>query len=279
MKKSLIIVLVLPLTFSVYGQQPPAGQQQPAGRQQNPAFQRQRAPEDSTVRMTHFQTEIWDPEVPMVQPAEKVGDAPADAIVLFNGTDISKEWEEAGRGGVRPATWVIKDGAMVSVQGSGSLKTKRKFTNFQLHVEWKTPSVITGNGQGRGNSGVYLQDLYELQILDSWHNRTYRNGQAGAFYKQYAPLVNSSRGPGEWQSYDIVYTAPTFGKDSTTYFTPPRATVFQNGILIQNNVALRGPTTYVGIPEYMIKKHGPGSILLQQHGNPVAFRNIWIREL
>ena len=262
------------------GQQPQQQQQPPASRQQTAkGEQRQRPLEDSTIRMTHFQTEIWDPEVPMVQPAAKIGDPPADAIILFDGTDINKEWEEVSRGGVKPATWIIKDGAMESVKGSGSLKTKRVFNDFQLHVEWKTPSEITGTGQGRGNSGVYLQDLYEVQILDSWHNRTYRNGQAGAFYKQYAPLVNASRGPGEWQTYDIVYTAPRFGKDSLTYFTPPRATVFHNGILIQNNVALRGPTTFVGIPEYLIKKHGPGSIQLQQHGNPVAFRNIWIREL
>ena len=239
-----------------------------------------RAPEDSTIRMTHFQTEIWDPEIPMVQPAAQIGDAPADAIILFNGKDINSEWEETARGGgVKPATWIIKDGAMVSVQGSGSLQTKRVFGDFQLHIEWRSPSEITGKSQGRGNSGVYLQELYELQVLDSWHNRTYRNGQAGAFYKQYAPLINASRKPGEWQVYDIVYTAPRFGKDSTTYFTPPRATVFHNGILIQNNVALRGPTTYVGIPEFLIKKHGPGSIMLQQHGNPVGYRNIWIREL
>lgn len=278
MKKIAIFVLMLFPGLFCLGQQPT--QQPPAARQQtNAGAQIQRVPEDSTVRMTHFQTEIWNPEIPMVQPAAKIGDPPSDAIILFDGKDINKEWEEASRGDVKPATWVIKDGAMVSVKGSGSLKTKRVFNDFQLHVEWKTPSEITGSSQGRGNSGVYLQDLYEVQILDSWHNRTYRNGQAGAFYKQYAPMVNASRKPGEWQTYDIVYTAPRFGKDSTTYFTPPRATVFHNGILIQNNVALRGPTTFVGIPEYLIKKHGPGSIQLQQHGNPVAFRNIWIREL
>ncbi len=278
-KQLLMITGLMLLTYAIsLGQQPQ--QQPPARGQQAPAgVQRQRVPEDSTIRMTHFQTEIWDPEVPMVQPAATVGDPPADAIILFDGTDINKEWEEVSRGGVKPATWIIKDGAMVSVQGSGSLKTKRVFNDFQLHVEWRTPSEITGSSQGRGNSGVYLQDLYELQILDSWHNRTYRNGQAGSFYKQYAPLVNASRKPGEWQCYDIVYTAPRFGKDSLTYFTPPKVTVFHNGLLIQNNVALRGPTTYVGIPEYLIKKHGAGSILLQQHGNPVGFRNIWIREL
>jgi hypothetical protein len=275
MKKIIISGLMLTMCALIFAQQPPAGQQQ-----QVPGAQRQRPVEDSTIRMTHFQTEIWNPEIPMVQPAEKIGDAPADAIILFDGKNIHSEWEETGRGGVvKAATWIIKDGAMESIQGSGSIRTKRVFSNFQLHIEWKTPSIITGNSQGRGNSGVYLQDLYELQILDSWHNRSYRNGQAGAFYKQYAPMINASRKPGEWQCYDIVYTAPTFGKDSTTYFTPPRATVFHNGMIIQNNVALRGPTTYVGIPEYLIKKHGPGRIMLQQHGNPIAFRNIWIREL
>jgi len=278
MKKSVIFGLMLLPGLLCLGQRPT--QQPPATRQQTTtAGQSQRVPEDSTVKMTHFQTEIWDPEIPMVQPAAKIGDPPADAIILFDGTDINKEWEEVARDGVKPATWIINDGSMVSVKGSGSLKTKRVFNDFQLHVEWKTPSEITGSSQGRGNSGVFLQDLYEVQVLDSWHNRTYRNGQAGAFYKQYAPLVNASRKPGEWQTYDIVYTAPRFGKDSTTYSTPPRATVFHNGILIQNNVALRGPTTFVGIPEYLIKKHGAGSIQLQQHGNPVAFRNIWIREL
>lgn len=278
LKQLLITTSLVVLTYAFSSAQQP----QPAvrGQQTVPgAQQRQRAPEDSTIRMTHFQTEIWDPEIPMVQPAAQIGDPPADAIILFDGKDINKEWEEISRSGRKPPTWIIKDGAMESVQGSGSLKTKRVFNDFQLHVEWRTPSVITGSSQGRGNSGVFLQDLYELQVLDSWHNRTYRNGQAGAFYKQYAPLVNASRKPGEWQTYDIVYTAPRFGKDSTTYFTPPRATVFHNGILIQNNVALRGPTTFVGIPEYLIRKHGAGSIQLQQHGNPVGFRNIWIREL
>ena len=239
--------------------------------------------EDSLLRMNHFMTEIWDPEVPIVRPPAKPGDPPSDALVLFDGTDIDKEWEEtAGFGpnqGYRAATWIIKDGAMQSTRGSGSLVSKRSFGDCQLHVEWKTPSEVTGSGQGRGNSGVYLQGLYELQVLDSYNNRTYRNGQAGAFYKQYAPLVNVSRGPGEWQTYDIVYTAPRFDGDSTSYFTPPRATVFHNGVLIQNNVSLRGPTTYIGIPEYLIEKHGPGRIMLQQHGNPVAYRNIWIREL
>jgi hypothetical protein len=279
LKQFLVTSCLLLLTYALSSAQQP---QQPApGQQTVPgAQQRQRAPVDTTVKMIPYQTEIWDPEIPMVQPAATIGDPPGDAIILFDGTDINKEWEEMNRGGgVKPATWVIKDGAMVSVQGSGSLKSKRVFTDFQLHVEWRTPSEITGKSQGRGNSGVFLQDLYEIQVLDSWHNRTYRNGQAGAMYKQYAPLINASRKPGEWQSYDVIYTAPRFGKDSTTYFTPPRVTILHNGVVIQNNVALRGPTTYIGIPEYMIRKHGAGSIQLQQHGNPVGYRNIWIREL
>jgi hypothetical protein len=278
LKQLLLFTCLMLLTYAFsYGQQPQTtapGQQTVPGAQQ-----RQRAPVDTTVRMIPYQTEIWDPEIPMIAPGEQFRDAPSDAIILFDGTDINKEWVEQTRGGVKPATWVIKDGAMVSVQGSGTLKSKRVFTDFQLHVEWRTPSEITGKSQGRGNSGVYLQELYEVQVLDSWHNRSYRNGQAGALYKQYAPLINASRKPGEWQTYDIVYTAPRFGNDSTTYFTPPRVTVFHNGVLIQNNVALRGPTTYIGIPEYLVRKHGPASILLQQHGNPVGYRNIWIREL
>lgn len=237
----LLVLLAFFLNYANAQQTVPAAPQAPTAPQTPTAPIAPRAPVDSTIRMTHYQTEIWDPQLQMIQPGEKAGfwDAPSDAIILFDGTDINKEWEESARGVSKPAvSWVIKDGAMESVQGSGSVKTKRKFTDFQLHIEWRTPSLITGKGQDRGNSGVYIQDFYELQILDSWYNRTYKNGQAGAFYKQYAPLVNSSRKPGEWQSYDIIYTAPRFGKDSTTYFTPPRVTVFQNGVLIQNNVAL-----------------------------------------
>jgi hypothetical protein len=226
-------------------------------------------------KITPGMTEIWDPEVTIIQPGEKNSDAPSDAIILFNGGDINKEWTD-NEG--NPSKWIVRDGDL-SVKGAGMIKTRRKFSNFQLHVEWKTPSVVTGESQGRGNSGVFLQELYEVQVLDSYDNRTYRNGQAGSIYKQYAPLVNVCRKPGEWQSYDIIYTAPTFNNDTVTYYTPPRVTVLQNGVLVQNNVSLRGPTVYIGIPEYFVKKHGPGSVVLQDHGNPVAYRNIWIREL
>lgn len=230
----------------------------------------------STNKMTPVMTEIWDPEVPVIQPGTVNSDAPSDAIVLFNGSDVNQEWSDS-KG--NPTKWIVKDGELVCVRGSGVIQTKRKFGSVQLHIEWKTPSDVQGESQGRGNSGVYLQELYEVQVLDSYNNRTYRNGQAGSLYKQYAPLVNASRKPGEWQAYDIIYTAPTFGKDSTSYLTPPRVTVLHNGVLIQNNVVLRGPTEYIGIPEYFIKVHGPGSLVLQDHGNPVAYRNIWIREL
>jgi hypothetical protein len=221
-------------------------------------------------------TEIWDPEVRIIQPGEEYGIPPSDAIILFEGTDIDKEWVDS-RGDT--TLWVVEDDAMVCVPGSGVIRTRREFTDFQLHIEWKTPAEPSGESQGRGNSGVYLQGLYEVQVLDSYNNRTYRNGQAGSIYKQYAPLVNACRKPGEWQTYDIIYTAPRFGEDSTVYFTPPKVTVLHNGVLIHNNVNLRGPTLYIGMPEYSVKKHGPGPIVLQDHGNPVAYRNIWIREL
>jgi len=263
MKKLLIISAMLFTYIFCYGQS------------QQPSTSVNLASADPN-KMTKEMTAIWEPEVKILQPGEKDSDAPSDAIVLFNGTDVNSEWVDS-KGNT--TNWTVKDGALICVKGSGSIKTKRKFSDFQLHIEWKTPSEVIGESQGRGNSGVYLQGLYELQVLDSYNNRTYRNGQAGSLYKQYAPLVNVSRKPGEWQSYDVIYTAPTFKKDTTTYFTPPRVTVLHNGVLVQNNVSLRGPTISIGIPENFIKKHGAASLILQDHSNPVAYKNIWIREL
>jgi len=228
------------------------------------------------AEMKSEMTEIWDPEVRIIEPGEDPGMPPSDAIILFDGNDISKEWTDS-RGD--PSGWIVENGSLVCVKGKGSIQTKRKFNDFQLHIEWRTPSPAIGKNQDRGNSGVYLQGLYEVQVLDSYENRTYRNGQAGSIYKQYAPLVNACRKPGVWQTYDIIYTAPRFDDDSTVYFTPPRVTVIHNGVLIQNNVSLRGPTLYEGIPEYSVRKHGPEPLLLQDHDHPVAYRNIWIREL
>jgi hypothetical protein len=276
-----IALFVFAISFAQLPQRPTPGQQAAFSRMQN--LYDSLSPMQKSMFFIEVK-HIMDPEVPIIQPGTANSNPPSDAIILFDGKDINKEWEEsAGRPGgtpnVKPAvTWVIKDGAMESVKGSGSVRTKRLFEDFQLHIEWKTPSVITGEGQGRGNSGIIIQGIYELQILDSYNNRTYRNGQAGAVYMQYAPLVNVSRKPGEWQTFEIFYTAPRF-KDSTTYFTPPRITVVHNGVLIQNNVSIQGPTVSAGIPGYTIKEHGPGPISLQQHGNPVAYRNIWLREL
>ncbi len=264
MKKSVIsIMMLLPFAFC-----PAQGQQGNAPQSQ----QKQVYP----ARMSAQMTEYFEPAVPVIQPAAQVGMAPSDAIILFDGSDVNKEWEDS-RG--NPTKWVVENGALVCVKGSGVVQTKRKFNDFQLHIEWKSPSEVKGDGQGRGNSGVYLQSLYEVQVLDSYNNPTYVQGQAGSLYKQHAPLVNACRKPGEWQSYDIIYTAPRFEEDSLSWFTPPRVTVLHNGVLIQNNVSLRGPTLYIGMPEYSIRKHGAMPLVLQDHGNPVAFRNIWIREL
>jgi len=231
--------------------------------------------QEEPMKMKPQMTEIWDPEVSVVTPGETPMNAPSDAIVLFDGVDIDNEWTNGDGGKVE---WLVEDGSVTVVKGKGIIKTKRVFEDFQLHIEWRSPSEVVGESQGRGNSGVFLQGIYEVQVLDNFNNRTYRNGQAGSVYKQHAPLVNACKPPGEWQVYDIIYTAPRFNEDGT-YFTPPTVTVLHNGVLVQNNVKMRGPTEYIGVPEYAVKKHGPGPIHLQDHGNPVSFRNIWVREL
>ncbi len=194
-------------------------------------------------------TEIWDPEIRVVNPGEKFGDIPSDAVSLFNGNNLEDEWTDIK--GEKPG-WKVEKGIVTVVKGTGDIKTKRKFSDFQLHIEWRTPSEVIGESQGRGNSGIFLQEVYEVQVLDNNNNRTYRNGQAGSLYKQYPPLVNVCKKPGEWQTYDIIYTAPIFREDGT-YIVPPKVTVLQNGIVVQNCVSLRGPTTYIGIPEYQEK--------------------------
>ncbi len=233
------------------------------------------AQEEGPMPMKPEMTEIWDPEVQVITPGEKPIDAPSDAIVLFDGVNLDNEWTDESGG--KPE-WTVADGCVTVTKGKGGIKTKRVFEDFQMHIEWRTPSEVVGESQGRGNSGIFLQGLYEVQVLDNYNNRTYRNGQAGSLYKQYAPLVNACKPPGVWQTYDIIYTAPRYNEDGT-YFTPPTVTVLQNGVLVQNNVKLRGPTEYIGVPEYFVEKHGPASLMLQDHGNPVSYRNIWIREL
>ncbi|HEY0055365.1 MAG TPA: DUF1080 domain-containing protein [Pedobacter sp.] len=222
-------------------------------------------------------TEFWNPEVPVVTPGRiaEMTAPPADAIVLFNGTDLSKWKDSKGS----DAKWTVKNGVFTVKKGTGDISTKQEFNDFQLHIEWSVPKNITGKGQLRGNSGIFLQGIYEVQVLDSYNNRTYANGQAGSIYKQAPPLKNAMRPPGEWNVYDIIYTAPRF-KESGTLFTPAYVTVIHNGVLIHNNLQIRGDTPYIGLPKYT--PHGKGPISLQDHGDPsepLSFRNIWIREL
>lgn len=218
-------------------------------------------------------TEIWKPEPRVITPGITASEAPADAIVLFGGKDLS-EWQ-GGDG--KAAKWKVADGAVTVARGTGAITTKKAFGDCQLHIEWRTPSEVKGEGQGRGNSGIFLMGLYELQVLDSYNNRTYSNGQAGSIYKQTAPLVNASRKPGEWQTYDVIFTAPRFNKDSSVK-SQARITVLHNGVLVQNNTAIWGATQYIGIATNTWHKEKE-PIVLQDHGDAVSFRNIWVREL
>jgi hypothetical protein len=226
--------------------------------------------------MTAGMSEYWTPQPRIVTPGvateNAILTAPSDAIVLFDGKNLSAWENEKGE----PAGWHVHDNVVTVVKGKGAIQTKQKFNDFQLHVEWSIPVGITGSSQGRGNSGVFLQGMYEVQVLDCYNNETYINGQTGSIYKQTPPLANAMRKPGEWNAYDIIYTAPVFKEDGI-YRTPPRVTILQNGILLQNNTTILGTTEYVGFPR--VVKHGAGPVVLQDHGDPVSFRNIWIREL
>lgn len=215
-------------------------------------------------------TEYWDPEVKVVVP----GIIPSDAIILFDGKSLSN-WETVKDGS--PAAWKVEDGKMTVVRGAGNISTKQKFTNYQLHIEWQSPiEPETLKSQGKGNSGIFMQGMYEVQVLNSYLNRSYRNGQAGSIYKQSAPLVNVTSPMGEWNSYDIIYTAPVFTINGGIE-TPAYITVIHNGVVVQNHTKIQGTTEYIGQPKNPV--HGAGPISLQDHGNPVSFRNIWIREM
>ena len=217
-------------------------------------------------------TEVWEPEPPVVTPG-KVAGPPSDAIILFDGTSF-ENWTTKDGGS---AKWKLVDGAMVAVKETGAIFTKQGFGDCQLHIEFSTPKKVVGKGQGRGNSGIFLQKRYEVQVLDSYNNRTYSNGQAGSIYKQHIPMVNASLPPGEWQTYDIFFTAPRFADDGSVQ-TPAYITVVHNGVLIQNHVKIKGTTVYRGEPKY--EPHGMKEpIFLQDHDNPVRYRNIWIREI
>ena len=229
-------------------------------------------------------TEFFSPVPPIVTPGKNYGDAPSDAVILFNGKDINA-WE-LSNDTTKPADWIIDNGELtVNKKGGGSIQTKQKFMDYQLHIEWKEPTDIEGKGQARGNSGVFLASTgpgdagYEIQVLDCYNNTTYVDGQTGAVYKQAIPLANACKKPGEWQMYDIIWTAPRFDANGALTDSA-KVTVLHNGIVLQNDFHLRGVTRYIGIPYY--KAHGASSIKLQSHGDPskpLSFRNIWVRPL
>ncbi|MEO6036813.1 MAG: DUF1080 domain-containing protein [Saprospiraceae bacterium] len=217
-------------------------------------------------------TEVWSPVPPVVTPGTGT-QPPSDAIVLFDGTQL-KEWMSVKDSSA--AAWTLQDGAATVKPGAGNIMTRRSFGDIQLHIEFREPAVVKGEGQGRGNSGIFLQSKYEVQVLDCYENRTYSNGQTGSIYKQTIPLVNACRKPGEWQTYDILFTAPHYNSDSIQV-APARVTVLHNGLVIQLNTEIRGTTEYIGLPKN--PAHGKGPLQLQDHGDLVSFRNIWVREL
>ncbi len=225
---------------------------------------------------TGWRAHDWNRPAPtVVTPGEAALPVapPSDAIVLFDGSDLS-QWRNAEG---EEAKWIVRDGVMESVPGSGYVFTRQAFGDVQLHVEWAAPEKVEGKSQGRGNSGVFLMGNFEVQVLDSYDNRTYADGQASALYGQYPPLVNASRKPGEWQSYDIIFHRPRFGGDGVL-LSPATLTVLHNGVLVQDNVSSLGPTSWL---QHMPYEAGPEALplSLQDHGNPVRYRNIWVRKL
>lgn len=226
-------------------------------------------------------TEIYAPTPPIVTPGQSPGAPPSDAITLFDGRNLD-QWVSVRDQG--PAGWRVVDDRLEVRLAAGNIETRQRFGSYQLHIEWQVPEGVTGQGQLRGNSGLFLASTgpgdagYELQILDPHENPTYVNGQAASLYKQAPPLVNAGRPPGQWQVYDVVWTAPRFAADGKLE-APARVTVFHNGVLVQNDTELKGPTRFIGQPRYA--PHGRSPIKLQAHagGGPVSFRNIWVRAL
>jgi len=233
--------------------------------------------DERTERMKPQMSEFYAPVPPVVVPGDILtNSAPSDAVVLFDGKDLAA-WQK--RDGSEAGWQVNGDGTMTVVKKAGDIQTKESFKDFQLHIEWCVPEGIHGEGQGRGNSGIFLQGMYEIQILDCYQNETYVNGSTASIYKQRAPLANPCRKPGEWNVYDIIYTAPTFKEDGT-YRTYPFVTVIFNGVIVQNHTMIVGTTEYIGFPT--VAPHGDGPISLQSHGDPsepISFRNIWLRKL
>lgn len=242
----------------------------------------QNSKQDSLVREA-AKTEIYTPVPPIVTPGATPQDAPSDAIILFNGTNLDA-WHADGDS-TKPAMWQVSNGILTVNKTVGGIVTKQRFMDYQLHLEWRIPEGITGSGQARGNSGVFLANTglgdvgYEVQILDCYNNTTYVNGQTGSVYKQTIPLANACKKPGEWQTYDIIWKAPRFNADGSLK-TPAYVTVIHNGVVLQNNTEVKGETLWIGQPSY--KAHGPSPIKLQAHGDPspaISFKNIWLREM
>ena len=219
-------------------------------------------------------TEFYEPVPKVVAAGESITDPPEDAIVLFDGSNLSSWLSEKDNS---EAKWTVENGVLTVKPGTGGIKTKQEFGDMQIHIEWRAPSVVESEGQGRGNSGVYIMNKYEVQILDSYENETYTNGQAASIYKQSPPLVNVTNPPGEWNTYDIIFTAPRFDKNGMLV-SPAEITVLHNGVVVQNDFELRGPTEYIGIPNYTAHEEKL-PLHLQDHGDLVSFRNIWVREL
>jgi 3-keto-disaccharide hydrolase len=240
------------------------------------------AAQPAAGQMKPADTEVWEPVPKVVTPGATDSAAPSDAIVLFDGKNLD-QWVNVKD--KSPAGWTVANGIFTVNKPVGNIETKRSFKNYQLHIEWRIPENVTGESQARGNSGVFLASTgagdggYEIQIMDSFQNKTYVNGQAASIYKQGIPLANAARKPGEWQAYDIIWTAPTFNADGSIK-TPAYVTAFHNGVLVQNHFELKGETVYIGKPQY--KKYDTAPIKLQAHGDPsppISFRNIWVREL
>lgn len=242
-----------------------------------------------TPMLPNLPYHVHDPARPhpaVVTPSAQPGGAPSDAIVLFDGHDLShnnlSEWTSARLGtgdftaSANPARWKVGDGYFEVVPRTGDIATREKFGDVQLHIEWAAPAEVRGSSQERGNSGIFLQGRYEVQVLDSYQNPTYADGQAGAIYGQWPPLANPVRKPGEWQSYDIVFEAPHF--DGAKLTKPAYLTVFLNGVLLHNRQEVMGPTVHRALAKY-VPQPAEDSLVLQDHGNPVRYRNIWVRRL
>jgi hypothetical protein len=268
-----ILTISSVLASGVHAQTPAPQGAAPAAGQAKPTDTAKPKPEE---------TEVWEPVPKVVTPGGTDSAPPSDAIVLFDGKNLD-QWVTVKD--KSPAGWTVANGILTVDKPTGNIETKRSFKNYQLHIEWRIPEGVTGEGQGRGNSGVFLASTgpgdagYEIQIMDSYQNKTYVNGQASSIYKQGIPLANAARKPGEWQAYDVIWTAPTFNADGSVK-TPAFVTAFHNGVLVQNHFELKGETVYIGKPQY--KKYDTAPIKLQAHGDPsppISFRNIWVREL